>query len=252
MPAGVNIKPEKSHQLAIGLSKAFSELNFSEEAYYKTIQSLIDYDDHANMLLNPYIEGELRFGKGYAYGFEFMLQKQKGIFNFYTAYTYSRVFATINDVNNGNPFPARHDKPHNINLNISYKKGKRWDFSANWVYASGMRFSSPTGFYNYKGYNIPIYSEKNNDNLPDYHRLDISAKLNLNTKESARYKHDFTFSIFNFYGRNNIIALNFNKVETETGSFQVPTNLVSEQDIIPTSISLLGFMPSIAYSFKYR
>jgi len=252
MSSGVNIKPEKSHQFVAGFSKSFPEINFSSEIYYKSISNLIDYTDHANMLLNPYIEGELRFGKGYAYGFEFMMQKQKGNFNFYTAYSYSRTFATIKDVNSNQKFPAKHDKPHNINMNISYHKGKRWDFSANWVFASGMRYSSPTGFYNYNGYNIPIYSEKNNDKLPNYHRLDISAKLNLNIKESARYKHDFTFSIFNLYGRNNLIAVNFNKIETENGEFKVPGNLVSEQEFVPTSLSLLGFMPSISYSFSFR
>ncbi len=53
------------------------------------------------MLLNPYIEGELRFGDAYSYGFELSMQKQKGNFNFYSAYTYSRIFATIEDVNAG-------------------------------------------------------------------------------------------------------------------------------------------------------
>jgi len=252
MPSGLNIKPEKSHQFVAGMNKYFSEINISAEIYYKTIQNLIDYDDHANMLLNPYIEGELRFGDAYSYGFEFSMQKQKGNFNFYSAYTYSRIFATIEDINGGEKFPARHDKPHNINLNVSYKANKRWKFNMNWVFSSGMRFSSPTGFFYYQSYNLPIYAEKNNDKLPDYHRLDISAILNLNKKETAKYKHDITFSIFNFYGRNNIIAVNFNKIQTDKGKFQVPVNLISEQEIIPTSKYLLGFMPSIAYSFKFR
>ncbi|MCF6366627.1 MAG: TonB-dependent receptor [Bacteroidales bacterium] len=252
MPSGPNIKTEKSHQFVAGINKYFSEINISTEVYYKTIQNLIDYDDHANMLLNPYIEGELRFGDAYSYGIEFLIQKQKGNFNFYSGYTYSRIFATVSGVNNGNKFPARHDKPHNLNINISYKTEKWWTFSMNWVFSSGMRFSSPTGFYYYRGYNLPVYAEKNNDKLPGYHRLDISAVLNLNKKETARYKHDITFSIFNFYGRNNIIAVNFNKIQTDKGNFQVPTNLISEKEIIPTSKYLLGFMPSIAYSFKFR
>lgn len=252
MPSGKNIKPEKSHQFVAGFSQMFPEITISSEIYYKNIKNLIDYTDHANMLLNPYIEGELRFGKGYAYGLEFLMQKQKGNFNFYAAYAYSRTYAKIKDVNSDNTFPLRHDKPHNVNLSVSYHKGKRWEYSANWVFASGMRFSSPTGFYNYSGYNVPIYSEKNNDKLPNYHRLDISVKLNLNIKESARYMHDFTFSIFNFYGRNNLIAVNFNKTETETGNFKVPGNLISESEFVPTSLSLLGFMPSISYSFKFR
>ena len=88
--------------------------------------------------------------------------------------------------------------------------------------------------------------------MPDYHRLDVSAELNLNNKKTARFKHDIRFSVFNFYNRNNIIAVNFNKIETDEGTFYVPTNLIGEQDIISTSKYLLGFMPSITYSFKFR
>jgi hypothetical protein len=214
--------------------------------------NLIDYDEHANMLLNPYIEGELRFGTGYSFGLEFALQKTKGNFNFYSAYTYSRTFAEIKEINDGRKFPSRHDKPHNININLSYKTDKKWTLSLNWIFSSGMRFSSPTGFYYYKGYNVPIYGEKNNDKLPAYHRLDVSATLKLNRKETSKYKHELTFSVFNCYGRNNFISVNFNKIESPYGKFYVPTNMISEKEFIPTSKYLLGFLPSISYSFKFR
>ncbi len=252
MPAGLNIKPEKSNQLVAGISKQFTEIEFTSEIYYKTIMNLIDYDEHANMLLNPYIEGELRVGTGYSFGLEFALQKTKGNFNFYSAYTYSRTFAEIKEINDGRKFPSRHDKPHNININLSYKTDKKWTLSLNWIFSSGMRFSSPTGFYYYKGYNVPIYGEKNNDKLPAYHRLDVSATLKLNRKETSKYKHELTFSVFNCYGRNNFISVNFNKIESPYGKFYVPTNMISEKEFIPTSKYLLGFLPSISYSFKFR
>lgn len=252
MPAGPNIKPEKSHQIVLGINKIFAEFDLSAEVYYKKIDDLIDYDDHSNMLLNPYIEGELRIGEGYGYGAEFSFQKKKGNFTFYSSYTWSRIIAQVNGINNNKEFPERHDKPHNVSINLSWATAGRWTLSASWVYSSGMRFSSPTGFYNYSGYTIPIYEYKNNDKLPDYHRMDLSAKLRLNKNLNARYRHDLTFSIFNFYNRQNYVAVNFNKIETDQGEFYVPADLIADYQLLSTSRYLIGFIPSIAYSFKFR
>ena len=252
MPAGLNMKPEKSHQFVFGLTKFFTEFEVTAETYYKKINSMIEFNDHSNLLLNPFIEGELRFGEGYSYGLELAGQKKKGSFTFYSAYSYSRVFSKIKEINGGIVFPARHDRPHNFSINMSYATEKRWSFNLNWMYSSGMRFSSPTGFFIYKGNQVPIYSSKNNDKLPDYHRLDVSVKFRLNRNFNRRYLHDLSLSIFNLYQRENIIAVNFNKIEGINNEIYIPTNYISENDMIITSKSLLGMIPSITYSFKFR
>lgn len=61
----------------------------------------IDYVDHAQLLLNEKLEGELRFGDAYSYGVEFLLKKQTGRFTGWLSYTYSRVFREIPEINNG-------------------------------------------------------------------------------------------------------------------------------------------------------
>jgi hypothetical protein len=252
MPSGVNIKPEKAHQFTAGVYKMFWETEWSVEAYYKSFQNLIEYKEHANMLLNPYIEGELRFGTGRSYGLECSVQKKKGDFNFFAAYTYSRVFHKVTGLNGGVEYPARYDKPNNITITTTYEPHARWVFNAAWFYSSGMRFSSPTGFYEYKGYTIPIYGEKNNDRLPDYHRLDVSITLRANIKESARFRHEFSFSVYNLYGRNNVIAVNFNKIETDAGTYVVPVDFISENEAIVSSKYISVFMPSLSYALKFR
>jgi hypothetical protein len=115
-----------------------------------------------------------------------------------------------------------------------------------------MRFSSPTAFYSYMGYTIPFYKSVNNDKLPDYHRLDISATLKLNKNETAKFQHEFIFSVYNLYGRRNVISVNFNKIETSDNQYVVPTNYLYEHTITPTSIAVSGFVPAIAYSLTFR
>ncbi|NOZ35994.1 MAG: TonB-dependent receptor [Chlorobi bacterium] len=252
MPSGPNIKPEKSNQYVLGLTKKMKEFDVSLQTYYKTISDYIEYNEHANMLLNPLIEGEVRFAEAKAYGAEFSFEKKKGNFNFLLSYTYSRILITGNKTSYTGIYPAAYDKPHKLNINLFYKTPKRWTFNLNWVYSSGLRFSSPTGFYNFNGYTVPIYSDKNNDCLPAYHRLDISADLRLNKNKNARFRHDLLFAIYNLYNRHNAIAINFDKIETDNGSFVVPSNFIYENELVVTSKSLSGLIPSITYSLKFR
>ncbi len=252
VPAGPNIKPQKSDQYILGFYKKTSEFKFTTEVYYKRMYNQIDYANHASMFLNPLIEGELRFGSAYSYGFEFFVNKQKGNFTGWLGYSYIRTYRNILDVNHNETYPVSYDKPHYITLNLSYKSGLRWLFSMNWVYSSGIRFSSPTGFYNYDGYNVPIYAEKNNSQLPDYHRMDVTASFRLNKNAESKYKHHIIFSLYNLYGRENPISVNFNKIETEQGSFVIPSDIVSESQIVPTAIHLFGVVPSLTYRFKFK
>ncbi|RLD76963.1 MAG: hypothetical protein DRJ07_15425, partial [Bacteroidetes bacterium] len=252
MPAGPNIKPQKSDQFVIGFHKEMAEFTFTAESYYKKMYNQIDYANHANMFLNPLIEGELRFGTATSYGLELFVKKQKGAFTGWLGYSYIRTFRNIKDVNRNESFPVVYDKPHYITLNLSYKLHERWVFNMNWVYSSGVRFSSPTGFYYYQGYNVPIYTKKNNSKLPEYHRMDISANFRLNKNTRNKYKHHIVLSLYNLYGRENPISVNFNKIETGQESFVIPSDIISESQIVPTAIYLFGVVPSLTYRFKFK
>jgi hypothetical protein len=252
VPCGPNIKPQKADQFSIGYFKNISrsKLEFSIEGFYKLFHNQVDYKDHANMLFNPLIEGELRFGKAWSYGAEFMLRKTEGKFTGWLGYTYSRVFKQIEGVNKNETYPATYDRPNNICINLSYNAGKRWLFSANWIYLTGGAISTPTGFYYYNGYSVPIYGEKNNDRLPDYHRMDVSVTLKLN-KPERRFHHSLIFTLYNAYAHNNPISVNFNKIVDDNGNIVVPSDLNGSNEYIPTTISVAGMIPSITYNFKY-
>ncbi len=69
-------------RFAVGYYHNFKQntYEFSVEGYYKKLRNAVDFRDHAELLLNESFEGELRFGKGYAYGLEMMLAKKQGTF----------------------------------------------------------------------------------------------------------------------------------------------------------------------------
>ncbi len=251
MPSGTNIKPQRANQFAIGINKLFEKqkVEFVAEAYYKRLFNQIDYEPHANILLNPLFEGELRFGTARAYGLELSLRRTEGRLTGWISYTYSRIFKKIDGLNDGNEFPAYYDRPNDFSIFFSYHLSKRVNISASWTYYTGSAISTPIGFYSYNGSTIPLYGEKNNDRLPDYHRLDVALAWMLN-KPGNKFQHSLNFAIYNFYNRHNPVSINFNKVETKEGKFVVPANLYGTQDIMVTQKYLLGIMPSITYKFK--
>ena len=251
MPAGSNIKPQQAQQIALGYTQFFKkpELEFTTEVYYKTMKNQIDYEPHANLLLNPLIEGELRFGDARSYGIELMLKRTKGKLTGWITYTWSRVLKQIEGVNNNKEFPAFYDRPNDFTLYLSYQFSERTNFSANWTYYTGSAITTPIGFYDYNGYTVPYYGEKNNDRLPDYHRLDLSLNWRLN-KRTQRFNHSLIFGIYNFYNRRNPVSINFNKVKTRDGNYVVPADVYGTNELLTTQMYLLGIVPSITYKFK--
>jgi hypothetical protein len=252
IPCGPNIKPQKADQYAIGYFNQFSKhkINFSIEAFYKQMYNQIDYRDHANLLYNPLLEGELRFGKAWSYGAEFMLRKTEGRFSGWLGYTYSRAFKQTIGVNNGITYPSAYDCPHNVCSNLSYETKGRWAYSANWIFYTGRAVTTPVSFYYYNGYTVPVYGDKNNDRLPDYHRLDLSITFKL-SKPIRKYQHSLIFTLYNAYKRDNPISVNFNKIMDDNGNFVVPSNLNHGYEIIPTTLSVAGRIPAITYNFKF-
>ena len=75
-PASPNIKPQISDQLSLGYFRNFfdNRLESSFEVYYKKMTNSIDFRDHAQLLLNPRLEGELRIGEATSYGAELYLK----------------------------------------------------------------------------------------------------------------------------------------------------------------------------------
>jgi len=250
VPSGPVIKPQTADQVSAGWAGSYKVLGFSIGGYYRKLYNQIDYEDHANMLYNPLLEGELRFGDMKAYGIELLVKKAEGKLNGWMGYTWSRALRTIEGINGSKEFPAAWDYPHSISLNLMFKPSERWDLAAAWVLRSGAPSTPVTGFMQYNGYVVPLYGERNSERYPAYHRLDFSASFRLNRKP-GRFSHHLVLSVYNAYGRSNPFSYSFNKIMDDNGNFVVPVNLNGQREIIPTSISVAGIIPSLNYTFRY-
>ncbi|MDD4637004.1 MAG: TonB-dependent receptor, partial [Bacteroidales bacterium] len=152
-PANPNIKPQAMDMVSAGYFQNFNKnaIEASVEVYYKKMSHLIDFADHAQLMLNKKLDGEIRVGNGKAYGVELMVRKNTGALTGFINYTLSRSERTIPEINNGKTYLSPFDKTHSINVSVSYALSKKWNFSAAWVYSTGNPTSYPTGRFEIGG-----------------------------------------------------------------------------------------------------
>jgi hypothetical protein len=239
VPSNINIKPEIADQYTLGYFRNFSNNMYetSLEVYYKTLQNQIDYRNGANLILNNKVESQLVFGKGWGYGVEFLIRKKYGKLTGWISYTLSKAKRQFPDINNGNVFLAKQDRPNNIAIVGMYELNPKLTFSATWIFISGNPVTFPSGRYAVDGNIVPYYTERNGYRMPDYHRLDIG--LTWQRKKTASFESNWNFSIYNVYARANAYAINFQ---------QDPNDHTKMQAV---QLSLFRFVPAITYNFKF-
>ena len=240
-PASPNIKPQICDQYALGYFHNLlnNSIEFSVEGYYKKMYNTIDFKDHAQLLLNAKLDGELRIGISTSYGAEVLIRKNDGRLNGWISYTYSSARRTIKEINNGNPYRAPYDKPNNFAIVINYELSKRTYIAANWIYSSGTPMTVPAGRALIGNNLVPVYTERNGYRMPDYHRLDISFAIRAKEKAGKKWTGEWVFSVYNAYGQKNAWALNFVQDNKD------PNMTYAEKTYLFT------YVPSITYNFKF-
>jgi len=239
VPSNINILPEIADQYTLGYFRNFSNNMYetSVEVYYKTLQNQIDYRNGANLILNNKVESQLVFGKGWGYGAEFLIRKKYGKLTGWISYTLSKTKRQFPDINGGNVFLAKQDRPNNIAVVGMYELNAKLTFSATWIYISGNVVTFPSGRYLVDSNIVPYYTERNGYRMPDYHRLDIG--LTWQRKKTKRFESNWNFSVYNVYGRFNAYAINFQEDPND------PTKMQAVQ------LSLFRFVPAVSYNFKF-
>lgn len=237
-----NVKPQLADQYAIGYFKNFANhtYEFSAETYYKNYTNAIDFKERASLLLNENLEGELRTGVARAYGLELLAKKEKGKLTGWLGYTYAKVEKKINTINDNQWYNAKYDKPHEFTVVLSYALTNKWTVSSNFVYSTGSAVTFPTGKYEFEGAVVPVYSERNGERLPDYHRLDVSAIYKPTNKIfGGRVQSEWVFGIYNVYNRKNAYSIDFRQEESN------PNITYAEKSAV------FSIVPSITYNAKF-
>src|SRR5690606_15068781 len=115
---------------------------------------------------------------------------------------------------------------------------KKWTLSANWVFYTGDAVTFPAGKYIIDDRTVYYYTARNSYRMPNYHRLDLGATMQL--KQKKRWSSELSFSLYNAYGRENAYNIEFMDSKND------PNKTVANQ------IALFKFIPSVSYNFKFK
>ena len=243
VPSTYVVKPEIAWQYSTGYFRNFldNKLETSVEVYYKDMRNQIEYQENyvPNTLKDP--ELSYVFGHGWSYGAEFFINKTQGRFTGWIGYTLSWTYRQFPDLNNGDIYPAKYDRRHDVSIVGSYELNKKWTLSGVFIYGSGNAITLPTGFYLINGQVQEVFSKINAYRLPSYHRLDLSAIYTPQHKKPRRWQGSWAFSIYNVYDRHNPYFL----------YADVPGSLQSGVNVKVYEVSIFPIIPSITYNFKF-
>lgn len=233
------IQPEISDQVSLGYARNFKNNKYlaSIEVYYKKMQNQIDYKDAADISTSPDIESQLLFGKGRAYGAEFLIKKVQGKLTGWVGYTLAKTERKIDGINNNNWYNAKQDRTHDLSVVAVYQLSEKWSLSGLFVYSTGNAVTFPSGKYEVGGQTQFYYTERNGYRMPAYHRMDLGVTYTRQKKK--RWESSWNFSLYNVYGRENAYMITFADSETD------PTKTVA------TQTSLFRWVPSVTHNFKF-
>jgi len=246
-PSGPYVKPQRLDQYAVGVFSFLKDRAYSleVEAYYKDVRHRIDYIDGANLIANNAIEQVILDGNARAYGLEVLLRKNQGAFQGWIAYTLSKSEQKTSPrneneigINNGQWYNTPYDKPHDLSIYGTYTLNDSWKINSNFIYQTGLPTNYPIGQFDFQGIVVPYYGLRNEQRLPDYHRLDLSATYTPKRKTNVTYQSEWVFSIYNVYNRQNAASINFRQ-NADTGV----------NEAVRTSI--FGLVPAVTYNFKF-
>jgi hypothetical protein len=244
-PSGYYFKPQVADQLSIGVFKDFKNKMYETfiEAYYKSIDNIVDFKDGARLILNDHLETDLLQGKGTAYGIEASVTKTSGWLSGTLNYTYSRSFREISgatdeeSINKGEKYPSNFDQPHAVNMSWKYAFTRRLFLTGQFTYRTGRPITIPESGFVVDNITIASFSERNKYRVPDYHRLDLALVLEGNHRRKKILDGTWTFSVYNVYSRKNVYTVFFK--DDGLGYLR------------PYALSIIGAaLPSLSYSFK--
>jgi len=262
------VKPETSQELTAGVFKNFASNVFqtSLEVYYKQLGNQLLFGGSDTSAINSQVEQQLIFGKGWSYGAELFIRKNRGRWTGWLAYTLAYAYEKFDSLNEGATFPFAYDRRQMLDLSLAWSVNKHWKIATNFLIASGRAFSltQDSAFIiaigngrNGHG-NDPLYDNpgrglgrgnnqqhvgsyttiEDNYRLTPYNRLDFSATYTkVREAHGRRWETEWIFSVYNVYARPNN-SLVYRTIDPAKGT------------VIAKQLPLIPVIPSITYSLK--
>jgi len=256
------VRPQASREISAGLYRNFKENIFqtSLELYYRRLENQLLFGGGTTPTIDNTIENQLVFGKGWSYGAEFFVRKNRGKWTGTLSYSLAYAWQQFDSLNLGQSFPFAYDRRNALDISTAYAITSHWKIAASFFMASGRAFTLSMDTTSGPDTN-PLYGNRgrgrgygrggrnqdsssygvktNNYRLSPYNRLDLSIRYKKIRNTGRRVlETEWIFSVYNVYARRN-------------SSFVYRTIDPSTREIIAREVPLIPVIPSITYSLKF-
>ncbi|HET6256049.1 MAG TPA: TonB-dependent receptor [Puia sp.] len=261
--SSATVRPENSQEVTAGVYKNFAANVFqtSLEVYYKQMGNQLLFGGQDSSI-NSSLESELVFGKGWSYGAELFIRKNRGRWTGWLAYTLAYAYERFDSLNEGQTFPFAYDRRNMLDLSTAYAITEHWKVAANFLVASGRAFSlSPDSSFilNPGNGRDPLYDNpgrgrgrgrnqrhtgswdvvQNNYRLSPYNRLDFNVSYTkIRAVRGRKLETEWIFSVYNVYARPNN-SLVYRTIDPAKGT------------VVAKQLPLIPVIPSVTYSLKF-
>lgn len=261
VPVTNKIKPMQAHQYSLGgYYTGIRGWEFSVEGYYKQMRNVLEYKDGVSFFgSSTGWEDKVEMGRGRSMGIEFMAQRNIGKTTGWVAYTLARSdrqFAK-GGINNGERFPYKYDRRHNISISLNHKFSERIDIGATWTFATGGTATiaeEVTGIIRPDGSYVETkeyINQRNNYRLPASHRLNLGINFNKKTKHGVR---TWNISLYNAYNAMNpslVYSSNSSSYGYYTSGNPNTTYIPKTNKTVIKKLTILPCIPSVTYTYKF-
>ncbi len=235
----------RSRHLIAGFDLEQDPWTLDVEVYHKKSQGIIisefvlfsafnglDFSEFEDLVID---------GNNESSGIDLLLKRTTDTHTSWLSYSIARSRNSIPVVNGGSSYPANHDQLHEINFAHVYKLDN-WEFSTVFIYGSGIPYTPPgqNELFDPVLYDLTAI---NSLRLPDYHRLDLSAKRKM---DIGKFSLEAGLTIFNLYNRKNIKSRRFGVLFEFDDDFE-PV----DSHFVPIDVRLLGLTPNFFLNLRF-
>ncbi|NNF23037.1 MAG: TonB-dependent receptor, partial [Saprospiraceae bacterium] len=208
--------PEIADVFDLGLQFSKSNFVFGSTIFYNQYSNVIEYSNDSDILYSLIIDNKLfnvsvdntnwedrvSIGKGWSYGIEFSFGFETDKLTWSNAYTLSRSQRKFTDLNDGESFPYRYDRRHNVSSQLTWSFTKNQKIMMDFAFGTGNAFTLATiEILGPDGTPRLVPISRNNGRVPDFHHLDLIYKNKKKLKSGASL--EYSIGVYNIYNRLN-------------------------------------------------
>ena len=258
VPATDRVGPQRGGQVALGLagSSPSGRTTWTVEGYWREMRGLVAYEEGA-AFTTPFDDWEdlVVTGDGRSRGLELFVQHRTDRLTAWLGYTLAKTDRLFDDLNDGEWFPFRYDRRHDVSTVALYQLSKTFDVSAAFVYGTGDAITLPVAEFegtpfgygsveewvrpSQNGDNVTVYGPRNGFRLPSYVRADLG--LTLYFRRGPR-PHALALNVYNATNQKNpFLTLLEDEYDGRTGE--------SRRELL--GVALFPVLPTLSYQFAF-